>query len=189
MFKLDPFFPLLDTIPVLSHLGQKANIKTSPSMLKLTILPLSRHFIAALQMLPEFFNFYTTNEIQHSRIPLDIFYITMLHMKAHGFSSMYFTLRQSVNKLRLSFHGSSSYIFSSLQQESRILCFFWFQEHSFIFFSLGYEPILSRELDLLPFEVDKMEKIEKIDYGKFVSIDSHDFRRVVLALHASAGNI
>ena len=43
-----------------------------------------------------------------------------------------------------------------------------------------------RELDLLPSEV---ENIEQIDYGTFVSIDSHDFRRVLLELNAYSGDI
>lgn len=129
IFKLDPLAPFLDTIPILCHIGQKANIKSTSSMLTLMASPPSNHFIASLQILPEFFTYFNSDESHHSTIPLELFYIIMLRMEICGFTSMYFTLFQPLTKVLLTFQRSSSYIFSSLQQESRILCFFWFQEH------------------------------------------------------------
>ena len=41
------------------------------------------------------------------------------------------------------------------------------------------------ELDSLPLELEEMEQI---DYGTFVSIDSQDFRRIVLELDVHSGD-
>ncbi|XP_023548338.1 uncharacterized protein LOC111807006 [Cucurbita pepo subsp. pepo] len=149
-FRLDPFSPLLDAIRILSYVAPKANIKSTTSTLTLSVAPPTRRFIGALQMLPEFFNFFHSDDTHQSRIPLDLLCIIMDRMELRGFSSMYFAIFQSLSNVLLTF-----------------------QE--------GHEPNVMRELDLLPSEV---ENIEQIDYGTFVSIDSHDFRRVLLELNA-----
>ncbi|XP_023548337.1 uncharacterized protein LOC111807005 [Cucurbita pepo subsp. pepo] len=112
--------------------------------------PPSNHFIASLQILPEFFTYFNSDESHHSTIPLELFYIIMLRMEICGFTSMYFTLFQPLTKVLLTFQRSS------------------------------HEPkVMLCELDSLPLELEEMEQI---DYGTFVSIDSQDFRRIVLEL-------
>ena len=108
MFRIEPYAPFLDTIPVLSHLGQKAKIKSSESMFTLMVSDPTHRFTAALQILPEFFEYFNSNQTHHSRFSIEKFYLTMFHMELRGYSSMLFILIQAINKISLAFENPQS---------------------------------------------------------------------------------
>ncbi|XP_023006013.1 uncharacterized protein LOC111498890 [Cucurbita maxima] len=119
----------------------------------------THHFTAALQILPEYFEYFNSNQTHHSRFSIEKFYITMFHMELRGYSSMLFILIQAINKISLAFENPQSHL----------------------------EPkVLLRELDASPSEG---EQIAQVDYGTFVSIDSQDFKRVVHELNAPSVNV
>ncbi|CAK9328865.1 unnamed protein product [Citrullus colocynthis] len=81
MFRLDPFAVLLNSIPVLSQIGQQADIKCTTNRLTLMLSHSAPPFIAAIQMSPEFFNLYDSDHTYHFRFSLDRFYVIMYQME------------------------------------------------------------------------------------------------------------
>lgn len=124
MFRLDPFAVLLNSIPVLSQIGQQADIKCTTNRLTLMLSHSAPPFIAAIQMSPEFFNLYDSDHTYHFRFSLDRFYVIMYQMELQGFSSMLFNIMNQIQAIFLTFErNSSNYSFSSLHIQS---CFLYY---------------------------------------------------------------
>ncbi|KAL0541188.1 hypothetical protein IC582_021227 [Cucumis melo] len=154
MFRLDEFALLLKSTPVLCQVGLTVDIKSTPKTLTLMLTHHSPRFVAALQMSNEFFNLFYCDETLHLRFSLEKFYVLMYQMELQAYSLMHFTLLPELHAVFLTFEDYNS----------------------------GQKPrITTRQLDMLPYKVDQQLRI---DYKAFVSIDSKDFKRVVLEISA-----